>query len=919
MKTKRVLLGLITAVCFAQTAVSVPAYPYPKKVKQADGTYITIITRGDEHGHIEMTEDGHPLFFNVATNNYEFATLSTNGSIIGSGIIATDATKRTMVSNNFLKTQDVKGIWNAFSTIRRSNIAKVTSVKGNIRKASQPQRIRINDFPTTGNQHSLVILVEFSDCDFTTVGDDAHNFYDNMLNEEGFVCDKNGANGSARDFYIASSNGKFTPTFDVVGPVKLSKKYSYYGANSGRSDNYARIAQFVKEACTLADPLVDFSKYDANKDGFVDNIYFFYAGFGEADSNKSNTIWPHAYNYEDFDELYGTGHLTLDGVKINSYSCSNEVNGVYPTMPTGIGTFTHEFGHVLGLADHYDVEYNSATFDPGSFDCMASGSYNNNGNTPPVFSAYERGELGWLDYIELNSNADTLNILPDLKDSNKAYRISVEGTNGNEFYVLENRQQYGWDKYLPGHGMLMWHIDIDKDVWENNAVNTIASHQHVDLIEADNRRTESTRTGDPFPGTSNVTKWTMKSWANKALLTLDDIEEKNDSINILIGGLNMKLPTPEVSVVDTQDDYFTASWTVQPIAKNYHLNIYEVNGEEKKVVDEYKDVQLTDVNELTIKGLKPLTNYELQLSSSRGSYTSDTAIVKIQTTDIPFTKYRPENVTLSNATANSISASWDAVKDADNYIVTLNRHSLSPEKATKGYDFGGRKDGMPELWDSNASFVTLGGYYGEAGPALRLLNDNEYLLIAYPDTKISSISFWGRSRNSESGTLAIEIANKGVWTKVDSINLAEASTANTYNFTFDAADSVRLVHHKNVSTFFIDDVTVGCQSIIRTPVEGYDAVEAGNVQTFTFNGLDKGSTFGLFVYAKKGEEISSPSKEIVFALRDFPASINKVYSNEDALPTVVYNINGQQVDSKSLSKGLYIFKQGNKTNKVIVK
>lgn len=919
MRTKKILLSLITAVCFAQTAVSVPAYPFPKKVKQADGSYITITMRGDEHGHMAMTEDGHPLFFNVATGNYEYATLNKNGNILGSGIIAANAGRRTAASTDFLKSQDVNGIWKAFAAERKAQIDKSSLIKNSVRKAaSQPQRIRINDFPTIGNQHSLVILVEFADQAFSTVGDDAHTFYDNMLNEEGFTY-KNGANGSARDFYIASSNGLFTPTFDVVGPVKLSKKYSYYGANQGQGDNYARIQQFVQEACTLADPLVDYSKYDTNKDGFVDNIYFFYAGFGEADSYKSNTIWPHAYNYEDFDEYYGTGHLILDGVKINSYSCSNEINGSYPTMPTGIGTFTHEFGHVLGLGDHYDVSYSSATFDPGSFDIMASGSYNNNGNTPPVFSGYERGELGWLEYTELNAGTDTLNVLPDLKDSNKAYRISVPNTNGNEFYVLENRQQTGWDKYLPGHGMLMWHIDIDKDVWNNNTINTIASHQHVDLVEADNRRTESTRTGDPFPGTSNVTKWTMKSWANQTLLSLDDIEEKDGIINILLGGLNLKLPTPEVNITDTQDDYFIATWAEQPIAKNYIMNIYEVNGNGKTVLDEYKDMQLTDVNELTVKGLKPLTDYELQLSSQRGSYTSDTVVVNIHTTDIPFFKYRPENVTLQNATANSISASWNAVKNADNYVVTLNRHNLSSETTTQGYDFENRKDGMPELWNTDASFVTLTGYFGEAGPALRLLNDKEYLLIAYPDAKINSVSFWGRSRNADGGTLAIETANNGVWTKVDSISLPEAATANIYKFTFDAADSVRLVHHKNVSTFFIDDVTVGYQSVVRTPVEGFNAVETGNALTYTFNGLDKGSVYGLIVYAKQGEELSAPSKETVFALRDFPANISNSLVKERELPTVVYNINGQKVEGKTLGKGLYIYKQGNKTYKVLVK
>ena len=912
-------MGLITAACFVQTAVSVPAYTYPRRVQQADGSYITITVRGDEHGHLSMTEDGHPLFFNAATGNYEYATLNASGLISGSGLVAANAAKRTAQATAFLKTQDTQGILKTFAAERKAQISRMTPRTAKVTKASSlPRRIRINDYPTTGNQHSLVILVEFSDKAFSTVGDDANAFYNNMLNQEGFTY-KNGANGSARDFYIASSNGQFTPTFDVVGPVKLSRKYSYYGANSGSQDNYARVAQFVKEACTLADPLVDFSQYDTNKDGKVDNIYFFYAGYGEADSKYSNTIWPHAFNYEEFDQLYGTGQLTLDGVNINSYSCSNEINGSKPTMPTGIGTFTHEFGHVLGLGDHYDVEYSSATFDPGSFDIMASGSYNNDGNTPPTFSAYERGELGWLDYTELSANTDTLNVLPDLKDSNKAYRISVPGTNDREFYVLENRQQKGWDKYLPGHGMLMWHIDIDTTAWNNNSINTIASHQRVDLVEADNRKTSNTTSGDPFPGSSNVTRWTLKSWNNKTLLSLDDIEEKDSLIYMLLGGLDMKLPTPDLTVTDTQDDNITIIWTAQPIAKTYKLNVFAGQGNNLQVLDGYKDKVVDGGSPITISGLTPDSDYKLTLVATRGSYTSDTASVNIHTTEIPFGKLKPEGLAVLNATGTSITAQWQAVKDADNYVVTLMRHSLDSQTLQQGYDFTQRMDGMPALWKSNATFVTMNGYYGEAGPALRLLNNDEYLLAACPDAQLNAISFWARSRNAEGGTLAVETANKGVWTEMASIDLTQAAEGKTYEYSFAPADSVRLVHHKDVSTVFIDDVTVGYQAVVRTPVAGFNNIEVGNTLSYTFTGLDKYTTYGFTVYAKQGNSTSALSDELPFLLMDFPAGIStaKTAANQD--PVTVYDLNGRRVNANALTKGLYIFKQDGKGHKVMMK
>ena len=292
------------AVCFAQTAVSIPADPKVRKIRQADGSLVSITVRGDEHGHMAFTEDNHPLFLNVATGNYEYATIK-DGAICGSGIIAANADKRKTEANAFLNSQDVTSIMAAFKSERSSRLAlrngrnsAGNNAKEVMRQASSgPKRLLIRDFPTIGEQHSLVILVSFSDKAFK-LGTGTHTFYNDLLNKEGFTY-SNGANGSARDFYIDCSNGLFKPTFDVVGPVALPKSYSYYGANTSGSDDMDRLHDFVYDACMLADSLVDFSKYDTNGDGYVDNIYFIYAGGGEADGGGTSTIWPHSYTYEE--------------------------------------------------------------------------------------------------------------------------------------------------------------------------------------------------------------------------------------------------------------------------------------------------------------------------------------------------------------------------------------------------------------------------------------------------------------------------------------------------------------------------------------------------------------------------------------------------------------------------------------------
>ena len=149
-------------------------------------------------------------------------------------------------------------------------------------------------------------------------------------------------------------------------------------------------------------------------------------------------------------------------------------------LTAGIGTFVHEFGHCLGLADHYDTSKSWAKYTPDCWDTMASGSYNNDGNTPPLYSSFERCELGWLEPEDLTAEADTVNRLPNLGDSNKAYLIRVPGVD-SEYFLLENRQQKGWDAYLPASGLLVWHIDDDPEVWAKSEVNNTPAHQHVDI------------------------------------------------------------------------------------------------------------------------------------------------------------------------------------------------------------------------------------------------------------------------------------------------------------------------------------------------------------------------------------------------------------------------------------------------------
>lgn len=363
-------------------------------------------------------------------------------------------------------------------------------------KLSTPGRFN-DSFPLTGDQRGLVVLVNSTDCRFSM--ENPSDFYSRMLNEEGFS--DYGCSGSARDFFVHNSGGTFTPTFDVYGPVTLAHDIQYYGGNNAYgAEKHAY--EMIVEACDLINDDVDLSQYDRDGDSLIDNVYVYYAGYGEADSYQENTVWPHSWFIS---RCTNDKHL-YDGVLLDRYACSNEID-YSQKRPDGIGTFIHEFSHVMGLPDLYQTDSGTNCFTPGQWSVMDVGSYNNKGLTPPNYSSFERAALGWTVPEPIISTG--ICQLEDFGTSNAALMIPT--ARDNEWYLLENRQNTGYDEYLPGHGLVIWHIDYDGQIWLSNGVNNDPAHQRVDLIEADGKLNARTRGGDCFPGTSGVTSFTKDS------------------------------------------------------------------------------------------------------------------------------------------------------------------------------------------------------------------------------------------------------------------------------------------------------------------------------------------------------------------------------------------------------------------------
>ena len=550
---KQLLVGLGLLLCVPQDAEAVKAYPRPVTITQPDGTKITVRIHGDESFHYTTTIDGFMLerdkagYFRYV--NYDFNT----GVKTLSAQRARNVGERTAEEKTFVANLKAAQLITADMKTRRTPMLKKHSravrpwlKKQQMMKANAANAAAANN--VDGESQYLVILVNFADCAFQYKNED----FETWLNEPGYST--NGGTGSVKDYWRDNSMGQFVPNFTVVGPYTLSQNQLYYAGNAEDTGEDANPRAMIKEACQLAkgaNPGLDFSRYDNDGDGFVDNCYVIYAGYSEASTANGDDMWPHSWTM-------GDDVFEIDGVKIDEYSCSAELVGMpgAPEEPTmdGIGTFTHEFGHILGLKDMYDTDdyTNGYGVDPGAYSLYASGSYNNDSRTPPCLMAFERFQMGWIDTnTELTELKDPEDVELNNISTNKARYINAQPdrdvTTGVEWFILENRQQTGWDSYIPAHGLLITHFDYTQEsyaeYWSVNGPNNNAKHRCMYIKAADGVDDENSRAGDTYPGTSASTEFTDTStpnslnWNNEPVnVPITNITEQDGIIRFQVSG-----------------------------------------------------------------------------------------------------------------------------------------------------------------------------------------------------------------------------------------------------------------------------------------------------------------------------------------------------------------------------------------------
>ncbi len=576
------LYSILFATLLAVAVMAVPAMRFTRQVQQPDGTSLTIKLVGDEFFSYYATLDGIPVV-EQQTGGYVYARCK-EGRFEATTKLAHDAQLRD-VSEQML-TAGIKSLpiemGEEAKAIRRGVNEETMSRAAGPNRA--PNRVR-----HTGNKQGLIILVQYPDQPMVHTQEE----FDEQINESGY--NKNGHIGSLSDFFHDQSYGQLSVDFDVVGPYTVSHNLAYYGAHT-ESSNDCKQGELISEAVHLAHADgVDYSRYDWNGDGYVDQVFVIYAGYAEAQGGAPETIWPHKWSL--YAAYYygrgGKGTIQYDGKYIDTYACSSELFGYRGTKLAGIGTAAHEFSHCFGLPDFYDTRnVPEDQLAPGmlGWSLMDSGCYKQNSDVPTGYTAYERWYCGWMDLKELDDPCH-VNGMKHLVDTPEAY-IIYNQKNRNEYYILENHQPNAtvsnyrnWDAGLEGHGMLVLHADYSSTRWSGNTVNTDPARQRMTFVPADNKIAYSAAT--LYPGTRKNTSLTNDTQPAATLYSantdgakflsrpIENIREENGLISFKFNG-GTRIEVPDMGdPSNVTATGFMAHWTEVDNATSYTLQLKE--------------------------------------------------------------------------------------------------------------------------------------------------------------------------------------------------------------------------------------------------------------------------------------------------------------------------------------------------------
>ena len=889
---KRIFFLFVFSFLSFAVAFAVKAYPGLITKTQADGSVISFYVHGDENLNYLTSEDG--FFLMDVDGVLEYALVDNLFNFKSTGVKAKDIAKRDLGEQAFLMS-----IPKAVDVVAKFDIQNNDAIA--MKRANRDGMKRLSsNFPSIGSPKSIVILVNFTDKKFTS--STAKDDYTRLLNEVGYA--DNGATSSARDYFSASSYEAFKPNFVVVGPYDLPRDFKYYGEDKEGRNDYNPGGMIV-DACNAADADVDFSEFDVDGDGLIDNVFVYYAGHNQAEGGGANTIWPHRSC------ILANHHY--DGVKLYDYACTSEFRGSEGTTMCGIGTFVHEFGHVLGLPDLYVTDYGSDHHTPGSWDVMDNGPYNNKGRTPPTYSSYERFFLGWIDPVQISGGVYTLN---PLIEKNEAYLFAatdhnLDGRNPNpvEFYMIENRQKIGIDELgVPANGMLVTHVYYNEGAWNANRPNNDPDKQGVQIHCASG--TTRYPAANTYPGSKNVTScyFTFRD-GTEWPTALVNIKEENRIITFEYprGDNYPRIDTRE-PIEDFDVDYGmeTEVRTIELIgtAISEQVRIGFKDGRHFKL-REHSDDSDTDSGFLNYIQCEP--NYadstfhvfvdilfnptmctyddfiDEKLVITTGDYTnriSFKAYSRRPVLVVPPTAYEALNVTPYSFVAN-----WNKVFDATEYYLSV--YSIEKVESSKIEEFTEFAGAGSLGWSSNFKTITKSNYKS-APQAVYFTSALDTIWTEKYFMPVSKLSFWVNATNT-TGVLYVEgKSEEGNWSLICEENITKTTRSKT--ITIDNIDTLKLqefkIYFETVSKsggLAFDDFTAYFPETITYTLEDYVVSDTA----LRVSGLTPNFEYLYKVFASDKDLESEP-----------PRYENKTaYSNVVAVKTIV----GTAADDKELS------------------
>ena len=625
-----------------------PAWRGTLPLTQPDGSVLQARVVGDEFAHLMVDLQGNALIQN-SEGWWCYAAFSGDGSMHSTGTVAGDKlrpasaagsdigevlrkwsaqNKRALVRNPLVATKggQVAGAWKKAGSNSGTGAGWTRNCAGEGTASGSEAEAKSNTEAGSGRTGSnapevirkrcLVLLAEFKDLKMSF----AQERFENLMNK---------GESSVKNYLNDQFLGSYEFIFDVAPIVTLSQTHQYYGKNSNGKDS--RAAEAVAEACRLAAANgTDFSIYDTDNDGKVDDILLFYAGKDESEGGGDDCIWSHAWKLS-----AANINLTLNGKVIDSYAATSELSlrssGKYQFKT--IGTICHEYSHSLGLADMYDTDYGGSGGEADglwkSTALMDKGNFNNDGRTPPYYNAIDRDMLGIGQCEELKEGHY---VLEPINLNGRFLRMDT--ANEGEYYLIECRTNTGWDIYTRCKGLAIYHIDksanltgyspvYERDAsaaerWTSNEVNCRPQHQCADMIESLDNANDISQIMWPYGKNNSFTPQSSPSftlWDGSASpLSITDILQIGDNVSFNVVKSESANPEKAIDIRrDIYQDTAIIQWKTDIPSSTSPAFI--LIGEKGKSETGEMTVNAFEPGKYAIRleGLKPATTYTMKI------------------------------------------------------------------------------------------------------------------------------------------------------------------------------------------------------------------------------------------------------------------------------------------------------------------